>query len=413
MALTEDAATVLEQFVHDVANLPAEIAHLYEEAEAKQASINECVSIINHRDGQLQKFIKHNGSLVVNPKEEQYTKTIIENYDKAQNLHDEKMILMQKASALLDRYVKRLDIKIRDLQSDGAMPIDPQMPTLLRDSPGNLVPPASSAGGTGANTPLQPVSSNVAAGSANIANAAIARIASAAAAGRMATSSPTIMGMQPHPLLNSSHLANAPSITAMNLAGRTHREMSVGSDVKRRRLNATLGALPPQSSNLRQSSLGPGTPKPSTPTTSRAGSLGPRPVKKTAPTKKVIPSQLARKKVGKGGLPKKLGRRITGMSRASPSTTGDDSAVSEVSEDENTSGIGVGDEDVEMDDDAQDDTKYCYCGEVSYGDMVACDNADCKGQWFHWKCAGISEEPEGEWLCRDCSKLPPSRIRKA
>jgi len=101
------------------------------------------------------------------------------------------------------------------------------------------------------------------------------------------------------------------------------------------------------------------------------------------------------------------------MSRTSPSTTGDDSAVSEVSEDENTSGVGAGDEDVEMEDDAQDDTKYCYCGEVSYGDMVACDNADCKGQWFHWKCAGITEEPEGEWLCRDCAKLPPSRIRKA
>jgi len=450
MAISEDAATVLEQFVHDgkefrdwydtlgpfvdlqwdpVANLPAEIAHLYEEAEAKQAAINECTTIINHRDAQIQKFIKHNGSLVVNPKEEQYKKTILENMDKAMALQEEKLALIQKAMTQFDRFVKRLDIKIRDLQADGSMPTDPQMPTLLRDSVGNLAPPASTSG-TGTNTPLQPVSSNISGGSANIANAAIARIASVAAAGRINSSpaplgtlsSPVqaphtetdwLPGIQPHPLLNNSHLANAPSIAAMNI-NRGAREMSVGSDAKRRRLNATLGALPPQSSNLRQSSLGPGTPKPSTPGGSRAGSLGPRPMKKMATTKRVSAAQLARKKITKGGLPKKLGRRITGLSRASPSTTGDESAVSEISDDENASNIGAGEEEMEVDEDAQEDnTPYCYCREKSHGSMIMCDNADCKVQWFHWSCVGINEDPTGDWFCKECSKLPPSKIRKA
>lgn len=452
MSIPEDAATVLEQFVHDgnlksfhdrcnavgpfidmdfdtVANLPAEIAHLYEEAEAKQIAINECTAIINHRDAQIQKFIKHNGSLVVNPKEEQYKKTILENMEKAMALQEEKLALIQKAMTQFDRFVKRLDIKIRDLQADGSMPTDPQMPTLLRDSVGNLAPPASTSG-TGTNTPLQPVSSNIGGGPANIANAAIARIASVAAGGRSSsmptqigtpkcptrtetTRTNTASGMQPHPMLNSSHLANAPSIAAMNIT-RGVREMSVSSDVKRRRLNATLGSLPPQGSNLRQSSLGPGTPKPSTPGVSRAGSLGPRPVKKSATTKRVPASQLARKKVTKGGLPKKLGRRITGLSRASPSTTGDESAISEISDDENTSNMGGGDDDMDMDDDAQEDnTPYCYCREKSHGSMIMCDNADCKIQWFHWTCVGITEDPTGDWFCKDCSKLPPSKIRKA
>jgi inhibitor of growth protein 3 len=410
MAGTEDPAAVLELFIHDVANLPAEIQHYFEEAQAKQEEINECQTIINHRDGQLQKFIKHNGSLVVNPKEEQYGKTIIEKFDRMRSLQDEKVMLVEKASALLDRYVKRLDRKIADLQNDGVMPLDPQMPTLLKDSPGNLVPPASTSG-TGANTPLQPLSMNGPA-STSLTHAAIDRIARAAAAGRIG--SPGVTGLQNHPMLNPSHIGTAPSIAAMNL-NRSHREMSVGSE-KRRRLNQTIGNFPAQPSHLaRQSSLGPGTPKASTPGGSRAGSAGPRPAKKAAAaTKKVLPpSQLSRKKTTKAGLPKKSARRIIGMSRASPSTTGDDSAMSEMSDEENMSRSGGGDEDVEMDEDAQDDTKYCYCGEVSYGDMVACDNADCKGQWFHWKCAGITEEPEGEWLCRDCAKLPPSKIKRA
>jgi inhibitor of growth protein 3 len=67
----------------------------------------------------------------------------------------------------------------------------------------------------------------------------------------------------------------------------------------------------------------------------------------------------------------------------------------------------------DADDDGADDTKYCYCQRVSYGDMVACDNADCKNQWFHWECAGLVAEPVGDWLCRDCAKLPKSKIKKA
>lgn len=63
--------------------------------------INVCVSTIASRDGQLQKFIKQNGSLVPNPKEEGYSKTIIENFDKATALQLEKVQLVQKASALV------------------------------------------------------------------------------------------------------------------------------------------------------------------------------------------------------------------------------------------------------------------------------------------------------------------------
>lgn len=55
-------------------------------------------------------------------------------------------------------------------------------------------------------------------------------------------------------------------------------------------------------------------------------------------------------------------------------------------------------------DDAGDDKKYCSCRNVSYGNMVACDNDDCPYEWFHWGCVGLKSEPNGTWFCPDCSR---------
>ena len=311
--------------------------------------------------------------------------------------------------------MKRLDIKLRDLQNDGSIPLDPNMPSLLRESPGNQIPPPSSNGSTGVSTPLNPLSINASmGGSANIANAAMARMATTAAAGRL--SSPAVAAMQPHPMLNPSHLS-----TATSAPSQSQREMSVGSENKRRKLNQSLGALPIASSSLaRQSSLGPGTPKAGTPG-SRAGSAGPRPPIKKALTRKVAPHQQMRKKVGRASLSnKKAARRLGNGPRASPSTTNDDeSQLSEDvgSDDENMSTVvghdGAADDDMDVDEDEGDDTKYCTCHRVSYGDMVACDNDNCPYQWFHWDCIGIKQEPVGDWLCDHCRKLPAGQIKKA
>jgi inhibitor of growth protein 3 len=84
-----------------VANLPAEITHLYEEVQAKDNQIQELRSAIQQRDGSIQKFIKLNGSLVENPKEAGYSKTIMVNYEKAQILQEEKIGLVDKAAALV------------------------------------------------------------------------------------------------------------------------------------------------------------------------------------------------------------------------------------------------------------------------------------------------------------------------
>jgi len=46
--------------------------------------------------------------------------------------------------------------------------------------------------------------------------------------------------------------------------------------------------------------------------------------------------------------------------------------------------------------------RYCVCNQVSYGDMVGCDNDDCEnGEWFHYACVGLQQEPKGKWFCSD------------
>lgn len=275
------------------------------------------------------------------------------------------------------------------------------MPSLLRDSPGNLVPPLSSSN-TGANTPLHPVSGNQGGGAPNLAQAAaIARITSATNVNSRAA---PMQNMQTQALLNQQRLTNAQS--AAQATARSERELSAGSDSKRRRPTGSIGPLPTASSSLgRQNSVGPGTPKPSTPGGSRAGSVQPR---HALTVKKAKPQQPLRKAAltAKSGVHKK---RRKGGSRASPSTTAEDESVASDAgtEDEEMSGVaGEGEEE------ESDDTKYCFCQRVSFGDMVACDNDNCQYQWFHWECVGIKEEPVGDWLCPECKKQPAQKIKR-
>lgn len=56
--------------------------------------------------------------------------------------------------------------------------------------------------------------------------------------------------------------------------------------------------------------------------------------------------------------------------------------------------------------------RYCICNQVSYGDMVACDNEDCPFEWFHYPCVGITQPPKGKWYCPQCTSSMRRRGRK-
>jgi inhibitor of growth protein 3 len=158
----EDAATVLEIFVNDgtpptpcrvapltclVANLPAEIHHLYEELIAKDRILCEHRSTYLTRDASLQKHIRLHGSHAENPKEAAYIDQIRKNQRRVLELQDEKLQLAQKALDLIDKHSRRLDGQIANLVRDGLMPADALTPA---PPPSNLPAASQQVSGRGA-----------------------------------------------------------------------------------------------------------------------------------------------------------------------------------------------------------------------------------------------------------------------
>lgn len=48
---------------------------------------------------------------------------------------------------------------------------------------------------------------------------------------------------------------------------------------------------------------------------------------------------------------------------------------------------------------------YCYCQMISDGEMIACDNKNCKIEWFHIQCLGLKKVPKGTWYCEECKEM--------
>lgn len=47
---------------------------------------------------------------------------------------------------------------------------------------------------------------------------------------------------------------------------------------------------------------------------------------------------------------------------------------------------------------------YCVCRQVSYGEMIGCDNPDCPIEWFHFNCVQLTSKPKGKWYCPQCTE---------
>lgn len=55
-------------------------------------------------------------------------------------------------------------------------------------------------------------------------------------------------------------------------------------------------------------------------------------------------------------------------------------------------GSSLQDDDEDEDGD-EHELRYCYCNEVSYGEMVGCDGKQCQKEWFHLQCVGLARAP--------------------
>ena len=49
-----------------------------------------------------------------------------------------------------------------------------------------------------------------------------------------------------------------------------------------------------------------------------------------------------------------------------------------------------------------DEPTYCVCQQISFGEMIGCDNSRCPIEWFHFSCVGLTTKPKGKWYCPSC-----------
>lgn len=58
---------------------------------------------------------------------------------------------------------------------------------------------------------------------------------------------------------------------------------------------------------------------------------------------------------------------------------------------------------------------YCFCKQVSYGQMIGCDNMECAIEWFHFGCVSLMQKPKGKWYCPMCApnfpKVPDKTVQ--
>ena len=250
----------------------------------------------------------------------------------------------------MDKHIKRLDVKIKDLQNEGLFPAEqiplPQHPSI---SDSKLARGLSHS--RNASRRVSP-SIHVRSSSLNLEKSALS-VASTPAA--TSTTNP----------LSAAAASGAASVGTPGSAS--------GHDNKRRRLTSATGAsvgsnigttasgaTPPISStlaNARATTPGPGS----------AGLPGRGSVENVRPT-------------DGNGLPARIGPGIKrgGMKHGG---VGHKRRVQHEQEDEEEEE----DEDDDDDEENGDDKRlYCYCQQVSWGNMVACDDSDCRYEWFHW-----------------------------
>ncbi|CAG8532213.1 11882_t:CDS:2 [Rhizophagus irregularis] len=55
---------------------------------------------------------------------------------------------------------------------------------------------------------------------------------------------------------------------------------------------------------------------------------------------------------------------------------------------------------------------YCFCRQVSFGEMIGCDGENCPFEWYHIDCVGLSAVPEGRWYCDHCTGMSSQKKRK-
>lgn len=58
-----------------------------------------------------------------------------------------------------------------------------------------------------------------------------------------------------------------------------------------------------------------------------------------------------------------------------------------------------------------DEPTYCICDQISFGEMILCDNDLCPIEWFHFSCVELVTKPKGKWYCPNCRGERPNLMK--
>ncbi|GMM47884.1 histone acetyltransferase [Pichia kluyveri] len=306
-----DAATLLDHYIHDLANIPEETKYLLSEIGRKDVEYDKIMSKIQAADSQISKYIKQHGSLVRHPKEDSLNDEMIKYYEEARKISNEKILLSNTALLNISKYVSRFERDIERLVESGG--IDHW--DYVEEEDIDMIDAIPSTGNK---------------------NSSFKNLDKPYARSYNGSS-------------NSNNTFNDPKKIMLSSNGSV-------SELTKKMINSSLESksqkLPKKSSRDKT------------------------PINDNASTRESTPSM-----------------RKKDMSMSTPMNKGPSRRI--------PSGSGMGNNE---NGNGEDDELYCFCQQVSYGEMVACDNPNCKYEWFHYDCVGLKEPPSGVWFCPDCRK---------
>lgn len=342
-----------------VSNLPAEIAHVLEEIRDKDIKFYETRKRIQQRDNQIHKFIRNHGSLAENPKESSYPK-IRSDFEKAMVLQQEKCDLANTGLYIVSKHLKRLNDEIKRLEKDG------------------MIAPSTEG------FPLESTTSS-------------SRLSMGGRSARMLSGNVSTPSGRKHVSPAPGSRGTTPSAGGM---GSGFAATPLGSDQS---AVGTPSARPTKRQKLNTgSSMGAGT---STPvgTGMQKSTSSSRPSVRLVSPGTGTPMTLKSSTPGDSAYVDEKGPHSPSANTPkSASYSRKDNKLSVTSDASPIAGIdGVASAGMEPEDEI-----YCICRQVSFGNMIGCDNPECKIEWFHYDCVGLKEppDPKSSWYCPDCAR---------
>lgn len=133
-----DPSLLLDQMLQDVSNLPAEFRYMLEEVGLEDEQCLELRKRYQQKEGNLHKYIKQNGSLAANPKEDELLAEVEQSMAQVRELQEEKCQRANTILFLVSRHLNKLQQNIIMLEEDGLLaPAEDEMesgPDFSRES---------------------------------------------------------------------------------------------------------------------------------------------------------------------------------------------------------------------------------------------------------------------------------------